>query len=292
MKKKFNIGKAFSFGFHSLRKYPLVMVPIGIQTAMTTLFVFVNGSTVFMKSPDPSHIGSTLLLFLASLLFLVIFILIQAILQIGIIRIGLKLIKGEEKPNWKEVFRFDWSLIGNFIATLAIYALLMVTASTLILAPSLLLFVYPYGLPLVWKYVLLFLLVPTAIPVIFIYITFYFVGPVIVETKEMISQVFKRSANLTKGIKWYIFGFSLLTLGASYFMNQYLFSFQKMGMVWLYYVSFGVFTFLWTCLFVLVPIYIYKDLGRQLDRFDQASIEMNQEELAKMEALNGEKAVS
>ena len=276
LKKRFNLGNAFAFVFQSFRKYPLLlMVPIAIESILSTLFTFGNDSTTNLSKSGDKISGLFPVIVFGNLLLFVMYFLLISIVYIGIFRMGIKLYIGYVEPTWKDFSKLDWQLIRKYIFTMLLFGLYIAAALLISLIPGAIIYLLTKNLPKIWMYLLIS---PFTIPAIIIYITYTFVAPITVDTKSKIYEVFQKSADLSRGIKWYLFGYFLLTSGVSYFVNSYFIHFKKIGFVWLYYSSNLLFTFLWTCIFVLIPIYLYKDLARQQAEFDQANKEMIKEE--------------
>lgn len=273
MKKSFNLGRAISFSLQSLRKYPLlIMTPVAFQTIIMvgcTAGMDLYTKLSLTKSPENlTQPGLILLMFLGLMFMLAIYFLGLVITQIIIIRVGFKIFHKEE-PVWKDVRFLERSLVGRFFVNGLLLGLYILLALLIGLIPGIIIFFLTRNLFPILRY---FLLMFCFIPVIYIYATYYFVALNTVDSKDFTLQIFQKSASLTKGVKWYIFGFLLLIFSLSFPITRSIMSLKNHGLVWQYYSLYGVFTFLWTSLVAMIPVYLYKDLMRQQTQIEMGDI--------------------
>jgi hypothetical protein len=288
VKKEFNLGQAIQFSFQSLRKYPLfIMAPVALQTA--AMIMFSAGNDMYSKlshakSPqDFTQPGFILLMFFGFLVMLVIYFLVLTITQISIIRIGFKLFQGEEEPAWKDVSKLDWLLIGKYLSCLLLLGFYMLLALLVCFIPGVIVYFVAIKLINTLRILLVTIcMIPFLALVVYIFINYYFVTPIAVDTRDTVNRIFQKSRNLTKGIKWNILGYLFLMFIVSYPITRYIMTFKKLGYGLLYYFLYGIFTFLWTSLLAMIPIYLYKDLVKQQTDYEMTNkldpIEENLEE--------------
>jgi hypothetical protein len=279
MKKRFNLGQAITFSFQSLRRYPLlIMVPVGIQT--TASIMFSAGIDLFTKlsktksSLELTNPGFILLMSLGFLVLFVIYFLVLTITQISLIRVGFKIYQKEEDPGWKKLFYIDWPLIRKCLLCDLLIGLFVILGLIVCFIPGLILYFVLAKHMFAFKFLLIIVCMFSFIVLLFfIMINYLFITSIAVDTRDSVNEIFQKSKILTKGIKWSIFGYLFLMFILPYPITRSIMPLSKLGLVWQYYSLYGIFTFLWTSLVAMIPVYLYKDLMRQQTQLEVGDIQ-------------------
>lgn len=252
--KHISIGKAFSFAFQTLKKYPMLLLgPIIFLSFLTNMFRFFTGenpskidyisdSKLFKQIPNvstpiPFNVisGVTLLV-----IILVVAIVISISLTIGRFRIAFHAFdKNEDELNWSIYNSFGKDIIGRYFLTILLLFLLLLAGYIFLIIPG-----------------------------IILQLMFQFTLYVLVEKQVSIKDAFKISYKLTNGVKGQLFGYCLLMgfFALSIFLPIYIL--QKLKMYY-YLLPLNIIVVPVVNLFFMsVMIGIYKDLSEQQTNLD------------------------
>jgi hypothetical protein len=196
--KQVRILEAFILAFNSLKKYPMLLLAPSI-----VLNLLNNGLTLVMKLPAFSfltenidkldkikletfikHFSPTTLTFflVLAVIIIVVTIVLSIILQIGYIRISIHLFdKKTDTPSWNFYNHFGLGIISKYFWASLLLVLIILGGFIFLIVPAL---------------ILSFM--------------FQFMLFVLVEKDSTISDAFKKSNQLTNGIKWQLFAYALL----------------------------------------------------------------------------------
>ncbi len=113
--------------------------------------------------------------------FIIIFILLSILIKIGLVKLFLKVVDGQH-TSWKEIFKHT-ELFFVYLGTSLLFGLGIAAGLVLLIIPG-----------------------------IYVLFTYMFAPIIVIDQKISIRNAFKKSKEMTKGVKWKLLGF-LLVLG-------------------------------------------------------------------------------
>lgn len=251
-KKKVRLGKAFSFTLEFVLKFPLfILLPVFVLLIIFYAQQYLIHTLPILKYLSPGEIVANrihhftkpfIIRNLVDCIYRFIAFFLDFILLSGYIRIVKKWLKEKVKPEWKDFFTWDFRLFGKYFVLEIILVVISCIGFILLIVPG------------------------------FIIVTTYlFSAYVLLDKNCEIQTAFDKSAELTKSIKWLIFGVILLfilfnypgvwTVYSYWMMKQSIFSpFSIL-------ISFLV-TFL-KHIYQFALVYLYVDLSTQQDVIDK-----------------------
>ena len=178
------------------------------------------------------HGGVLKLLFQLPLTILLIFIIYS-----GLLKMITRWIDKLEKPKLIDYFSWKWSLLGKYFVVSLLYY-----------------FLFSFGLLLL------------IIPGIYVGIIYFFVQFIVLDQNLLISEIFKKSIELTKKFKWTILIFLILTSSLNMLSNKYFSFFKHINYsimnIFIYIVPIIV---IYAYLFAIIntsAIYFYKNVSK------------------------------
>ena len=178
-KKNFDMGKAIKFGWNIMKTNFWFFFGI-IWTAIALSLIPNLPMQIIVRSSRFPDYGFIVIIF-----FYVISIIISSIVQMGYINIALIFCNGE-KPRYSDFFAI-YPLVFRYLIASLLYGLIAIGGYILLIIPG-----------IIWS------------------IKFQFFGYFIVEQKCGIIEALKRSAAITKDIKWELLLFGIVL----YFINM------------------------------------------------------------------------
>lgn len=176
MAVKFSKKEALNFGWQTFKRNTSFLIAIVIISLIPTFFTSFINSIVTKNSPELTQILAAILR--------VGLVVIQMILQLGLIRIYIDFTDGKKDP-----LNTLWSQSGLFfkyIITVILYGLIVLAGLILFIVPG-----------IIWG------------------IKYQFYNYLLVDKKLWGITALKESAKITKGQKWNLFLFNLLVLAIS-----------------------------------------------------------------------------
>lgn len=178
-KKNFDMGKAIKFGWNIMKTNFWFFFGI-IWTAIALSLIPNLPMQIIVRSSRFPNYGFIVIIF-----FYIISIIISSIVQMGYINIALIFCNGE-KPRYSDFFAI-YPLVFRYLIASLLYGLIAIGGYILLIIPG-----------IIWS------------------IKFQFFGYFIVEQKCGIIEALKRSAAITKDIKWELLLFGIVL----YFINM------------------------------------------------------------------------
>jgi len=171
-KNDFSIDEALRFGWEKMKKY--IWVYLGILAIIFAISYIFGGVEALLANIHIANLHQVLVVLLNVLSFVA-----STIISIGLFKFTLKIVDGK-KMSFTDIYshyKYFWNYLGGEI----LYGLLVLAGFVLLIFPG----VY-------WA------------------IKYRFVPFLIVDQDMSIGESFKKSAEMTKGNKWTMFGFSFV----------------------------------------------------------------------------------
>jgi hypothetical protein len=257
--KQFDIGKAFSFAFKTIKKYPLLLLgPIIFFNFLFQTFSYFWGenpgkinyiekSKFFQQLPQTIPVYGRIIVMVIILLVIASAVIIAITIEIGRMKIAFHVFdEKEDYLTWNVYRNFEKGMIGRYFLTLSLLALILLVGYVFLIVPGII-------LSLMYQFVLL----------------------ILVEKQTKIIESFKISYRLTNGIKSSIFGYTILAglISILFVLPPVILQYFKLHHYALFFSIFITPTV--SLFFSLGMIYIYKEISSQDENLEKLIAESN-----------------
>jgi hypothetical protein len=191
--KRFFASEAFSFANETIHKYPLqLLVPVFLLRIIDLRLTYYLTDHTSIMEAIASHkvlqffrdlpLNQAVLWFTFTFLLIIFAVVVNTSLEIGRIRTAIYAYDNQEKSiNWSVYLNFKNKIFWYYLFTSILYVLVTLAGYVLLLIPG-----------------------------IILSLMFLFTLYVQVEKRSSVKQAFQRSYKLTNGIKWSLFGYTIL----------------------------------------------------------------------------------